>query len=182
MILRAVACRRHRGALEAFVDRGERGPATPAALEHLAGCRPCEEELTELALTVAALRRAGSELRRAPVPVPEPRRVAALAVAPRDRWSWRLQLGSLVTGAAIAALVVLPHATRTERLTSDALVPARETVTADWRAAEARLAAAPDEPSFAAFTTLPPRYPEGLTRPWKEVFPTDATPREFEPR
>jgi hypothetical protein len=53
---------------------------------------------------------------------------------------------------------------------------------AEWRVAEFRLASAPDRPSFAESGALPPRYPEGRTRPWKEVFPTDATPREFEPR
>ena len=29
--------------------------------------------------------------------------------------------------------------------------------------------------------TVPPRYPEGLIRPWKEVPPTDAIPRERQP-
>jgi hypothetical protein len=179
---RAVTCRRHRRALEAFVDRGERGPATPAALEHLARCAPCERELTELALTIVALRRAGRELRAAPVPLIAPTRIAALTVRRRSPWSFRFQLGSMLTGAAIAALIVLPQPNRTERPVSDALMPARATVTAEWRSAETRLAAAPDTPSFAAPRAVPPRYPEGLTRPWKEVFPTDATPREFEPR
>ena len=178
---RAVICRRHRRALEAFVDRGERGPGTPAALEHLARCAPCERELTELALTITALRRAGRELHAAPVPVIAPARVAALTARPRSPWSFRFQLGSLVTGAAIAAMVVLPQAGGSARPASDGLTPA-QTTTAGWRVAEIRLAAAPDDPSFAALSALPPRYPEGLTRPWKEVFPTDATPREFEPR
>lgn len=179
---RFVTCMRHRGALEAFVDRGERGPETPDALEHLARCGPCERELTELALTIAALRRAGRELHAAPVPVIAPARVAALTARPRGPWSFRFQLGSLVTGAAIAAVIVLPNAGSLARPASDALSPAQATVGAGWRVAEFRLAAAPDHPSFAAPSALPPRYPEGRTRPWKEVFPTDATPREFEPR
>ena len=182
MISRAVTCRRHRGPLEAFVERGERGPATAAALDHLDACRLCERELTDLALTAAALRRAGRELRQMPVPAPARGRVVALAVPSRDRWSWRLQLGGLLTGAAIAALVVVPHSTRSEPLAGDSLAQVRTTQAIPWRAAEARLAEAPDEPSFAAPSTLPPRYPEGLSRPWKEVFPADATPREFEPR
>jgi anti-sigma factor RsiW len=178
---RTATCRRYRRALEEFVDRGEHGPSTATALEHLSRCRTCEREMTELALTIAALRRAGRDLRAAPVPVIAPARVAALTVRPRSPWSFRLQLGSLVTGAAIAALVVLPQAGGLSRPVSDALSPAQATA-AGWRVAEFRLAAAPDRPSFAAPSALPPRYPEGRTRPWKEVFPTDATPREFEPR
>ena len=65
MIAADTACRRHRPVLVDLVDHGERGPATPAALDHLATCRPCERELTELALTIAALRRAGAAYRRA---------------------------------------------------------------------------------------------------------------------
>jgi hypothetical protein len=179
---RAVSCLRHRRALEAFVDRGERGPTTPAALEHLDRCAPCERAMAELALTVVALRRAGRELRAAPVPVVQPARIEALTVRRRSPWSFRFQLGSMLAGAAIAALVVLPQVNHSERPISDALMPVRAKAAAGWRAAEFRLAAAPDSPSFAAPSAIPPRYPEGLTRPWKEVFPTDAAPREFEPR
>jgi hypothetical protein len=179
---RPVACRRHRAALEAFVDRGERGPGTPAALEHLAACEPCERDLTELALMIAAMRRAGRELRSAPVPAIAPARVAALAVPHRrDPWPFRFQLGSLLTGAAIAALVVLPYAGAVRPIGGSPM-PAPPTVTAVWREAESRLAAAPDTPSFSAPSAIPPRYPEGLSRPWKEVSPSDATPREFRPR
>ncbi|MEO5966433.1 MAG: hypothetical protein ABIR11_13290, partial [Candidatus Limnocylindrales bacterium] len=67
-------------------------------------------------------------------------------------------------------------------LASDSLAPVRPAVTAGWRVAESRLAAAPDTPPFAAPSSLPPRYPEGLSRPWKEVFPTDAMPPEFDAR
>jgi hypothetical protein len=174
------ACRQHRLVLEEFVEHGDRGPDTPAALDHLAGCRACERDLTELALTVAALRRAGRELRLAPVPEPARPRVVALAVQRRSPWSWRFQVGSLLTGAAIAAVVVLPHVGRPEHPAGISPALVRPPVTATWRVAESRLAAAPDTPSFAAVSGVPPRYPEGLSRPWKEVFPSDATPREFE--
>jgi hypothetical protein len=179
---RAVSCRRHRRTLEAFVDRAERGPATPNALEHLAVCASCEREMTELALTIAALRRAGREVRATPVPVVAPARVAALATRRPTPWPFRLQLGSVLAGVAIAAVVVLPSAGRTQVPPSDAVLSPRQAVTAAWRAAESRIAAAPDTPSFAAPSSLPPRYPEGRTRPWKEVSQTDATPRELEPR
>jgi hypothetical protein len=178
----ASACRPHRASLEALVAHHERGPATAAALDHLSTCAACERDLTELALTVAALRRAGRELRAAPVPSPSRSSVAALTAPRRPGWSLRLQLGGLLTGAAIAALVVIPRTGTGMHATSDALVSTRPAVTATWRLAESRIAAEPDSPSFSALRTLPPRYPEGLLRPWKEVSSTDATPRAFRPR
>ncbi len=178
----AHACRPHRGVLEALVERGERGPAIGAALDHLEACATCERDLTELALTVAALRRAGRELRAAPVPQPAPARIAALAVPRRTGWSWRMQLGGLLTGAAIAALVVVPRAGTGIPVSSDALEPGRPPVTASWRLAEAHLARTPDTASFSARgMTIPPRYPDGLLRPWKEVPQSDAMPRERQP-
>ena len=119
------------------MDRGERGPGTPAALEHLARCGACERDLTDLALTIAALRRAGRELRAEPVPVIAPSRIAALAVRRRSPWSFRFQLGSLLTGAAIAAVVVLPQAGTFASPVSDALTPAQ--VTASRRLADRRV-------------------------------------------
>ena len=177
----ASACRPHRASLEALVAHGERGPATAAALDHLSTCDACELDLTDLALTVAALRRAGRELRAAPVPSPTRSSVAALTTPRRTGWSLRLQLGGLITGAAIAALIVVPRTGTAVRSTTDAIAPTRSAVTAGWRLAEFRIAAEPDMPSFSAASTLPPRYPEGLLRPWKEVSSTDATPRAFRP-
>ena len=177
----ARACRPHRGVLEALVERGERGPGIAAALDHLESCATCERDLTELALTIAALRRAGRELRAVPVPQPAPTRVAALAVPRRSGWSWRIQLGGLLTGAAIAALIVVPRAGGIP-LTGDGLDAARPVVTASWRLAEAHLARTPDTASFSARgMTVPPRYPDGLLRPWKEVPPSDAIPRDRQP-
>ena len=175
----AHACRPHRGVLEALVERGERGPTVGAALDHLETCATCERDLTELALTVAALRRAGRELRAAAVPQPSPARVAALAVPRRTGWSWRIQLGGLLTGAAIAALVVVPRAgtgvPRRRRTRSSRPEPPSS---ASWRLAEAHLALTPDTASFSARgMTVPPRYPDGLLRPWKEVSQTDVVPR-----
>jgi hypothetical protein len=177
------ACRLHRGILEALVERGERGPGIDAALDHLEACAICERELTELALTIAALRRAGRELRAAAVPIPAPTRVASLAAPRPGRWSWRIQLGGLLTGAAIAALIVLPRAGTGVPTSSDGLsATTRHQVTAGWRVAEARLAQMPDTPPFSARgMTVPPRYPDGLFRPWKEVPQTDALPRERQP-
>ncbi len=164
-----------------FVDHRERGPATPAALDHLAVCPRCERDLTEVALTIAALRRVGHELGGVPVPEARPALILARSGPPQRRWAWRLELGGLVTGAAIAALLVVPHAGPAP-IQPDAAPAAPPTATTViWRDAEARLAVRPDLPPRSAVTTLPPRYPEGLTRPWKEVPTTDATPRALEP-
>lgn len=178
------ACRRHRPILLDLVDRGERGPRTPAALDHLAACRPCRQELTELALTIAALRRAGRTLRAAPVPA----RVRPPQAPPDGGWGWRVRLGSLATSAAIAAVLLTPRielpALGPEAASAP---PARPAATITWRTAERRLAATPDLPPVAAPApaagpaTLPPRYPDGRLRPWKEVTSSDAAPREFVP-
>ncbi len=78
-----LACRRHRPVLVDFVDRRERGPRTPAALDHLARCERCEQEMAEYALTIVALRRAGREIAAFPVPRGHPAPGAVAGVAPR---------------------------------------------------------------------------------------------------
>lgn len=175
----ARGCGPHRAVLEALVERGDRSADTPAALDHLATCGGCERELTELALTVAALRRASRDVLAAPVPVVPAARIDALARRPDRRWSWRLELGGLLAGAAIAALVVIPGSPSVFPGWGDAA--ASRSVTSTWLAAETRIAATPDTRPFAAPAAVPPRYPDGLIRPRKEVLPTDATPRELEP-
>ena len=175
-----LACRRHRPVLVDFVDRRERGPRTPAALEHLARCERCEQEMAEYALTIVALRRAGREIAAFPVPAGIPRRVPSPAMR-RDRWSWRLQAGGLLTCAAIVGLVILPHGPTSISPSGAAEPVNRSAVATPWLVAESRLAARPDLRSMAAVGNLPSRYPEGLTRPWKEVPATDATQRGPEP-
>jgi hypothetical protein len=184
----ATSCRRHRPVLVDLVDRGERGPGTPAALDHLAVCGACERELTELALTIAALRRAGTAYRALRVPETAP---AAARLVPAGRaqatplrkpdWGRRLQLGSLLTSAGIAAMLVAPHVGLVPEPPITDAAPARKpAVVVPWQQAERRLAATPD-PGSRAVLVLPPRYPEGLLRPWKEVPAPDASPRELEP-
>lgn len=182
MIRRATACDRHRPALLDLVDRGERGPGAPAALDHLATCDLCERELTEIALAIVALRRVRDEAHAASVPVVSGERVARLVARRADPWRWRLELGSLLASAAIAAIVVAPRVgVGPSAAGAVSLMPDRPAAAITWRAAENRIAAAPDSPPVAQAGTLPLRYPEGQSRPWKEVLPTDATPREFEP-
>ncbi len=176
-----LACRTHRQVLVDLVDHRERGAGTAAALDHLDMCESCEREITELALTIAALRRAGAAYRA--LAVPDAPRAAVVARAARQRhrpWSWRMQLSGLVTSAAIAALLVAPHV----GLMPQRPAPDRPQVPAgivSWQAVEHRLAISPDVAPVASVRSLPPRYPEGLTRPWKEVPSTDAAARELEP-
>jgi hypothetical protein len=176
----------HRPILVDLVDRGERGPGTAAALDHLAVCHPCERETTELALTIAALRRAGMAYRALEVPeVRRPVPVAASAPPRRRSLTWRLQLGGLVTSAALAALLVAPRVglvpAQPVSVATPAVVPAGPAAVVSWKAVEHRLAVTPDTAPIAAVRSLPPRYPEGLLRPWKEVPTTDAAARELEP-
>ena len=174
MILRSSACARHRGPLVDLVDHGERGPLTSAALDHLELCPRCEHELTEIALTVAALRRVGSEARTAPVPDVSTERLISRVRRPRVAWRWRLQLGGLVTSAALAVAVMAPGVI--DGPDSAGFTAARGAdANATWRFAESRIAAAPDNPPVQAIGTMPPRYPDGLLRPWKEVRPVDET-------
>jgi hypothetical protein len=161
-----------------LVDRGERGPDTDAALDHLGGCGRCRDEVTELALTVAALRRASTAYRSLPVPV-----LVRPAVPARRPWAWRAQLGGLITSAGIAALLVAPQI---------GLGPTGAPFTLDgsgrppapaWQAAEHRIAVSPDIASMVAVSdSVMPRYPDGRLRPWKEVPSNDAAARGLDPK
>ncbi|HYO42070.1 MAG TPA: hypothetical protein VES19_02625 [Candidatus Limnocylindrales bacterium] len=177
-----VACRAHRPVLVDLVDHGERGPATVVALDHVDTCVRCEREITELALTIAALRRAGAAYRALTVPDAPHAAAVARAVRPRPRpWPWRMQLGGLMTSAAIAALLVAPRVGLVPAQPAPVPVPLHPAGVVSWQAVEHRLAITPDVAPVAAVRPLPPRYPEGLTRPWKEVPPADAAARELEP-
>jgi hypothetical protein len=117
-----------------------------------------------------------------PVPAVSGEQVERLVARRADPWRWRLQLGSLLASAAIAAIVVAPRVgVGPSGAGAVSLMPDRPVAAVTWRAAEDRIAAAPNSPPVVETGTLPPRYPEGQSRPWKEVLPTDATPREFEP-
>lgn len=182
MMLIGSPCRRHRAALLDFVDRRERGPQTAAALEHLSRCSGCEREIAGIALTIIALRRTGRELSARPVPDVPRERVAALAARRPGPWAWRLQLGSLVTASALVALVVLPHFAQPSLDPGGDSVSRPHASTVDrWRIAEARLAALPDSPSYAAPEPLTKSDGLGLPRPWKEVPRSDVLPRGVKP-
>ena len=109
------ACMRHRAALLGLVDPVERMPAADAALTHLERCVRCEADLTDLALTVHALRRAGAAAAAAEPPPGAWTRLRARIELSRRRgreaaWRWRLTLGGLVTGTLLVAVLVGPLA------------------------------------------------------------------------
>ena len=133
--------------------------------------------MAEFALTIVALRRAGREIAAYAVPSATVARIVPRDPAPQSGWSWRMQVGSLLTGAAIVGLVILPRGPMSATYGDGVQSDAHASRTSSWRVAESRLARTPDVRSMS-IPTLPPRYPDGLTRPWKEVPATDATPRE----
>ena len=112
------ACVVHRPALMDFVERHAIGPESPAALDHLARCEPCERDLSEVAQTVIALRRLGAH--------------AGEIEAPSDGWTtlrqriersqraaddaarrFRRAFGGAVVALAVFALVAIPSLTGT---------------------------------------------------------------------
>lgn len=103
-------CGRHRAALIDFVDRRELGSATAAALSHLDHCRTCEEELSAIALTIAALRRWRREVEGEEPAADAWLRLRARIQRPIDPWAWRSTLGGLVGSTLLVAVFVAPIA------------------------------------------------------------------------
>jgi hypothetical protein len=102
------SCSRHRPALVDFVDRGEIGPATAAALTHLDRCERCTGAIESTVLTVTAVRRYADTLDAAePAPDAWPRLAARITT-----WRRRPLTMSPLTGVAMSlamvVLVVLP--------------------------------------------------------------------------
>jgi hypothetical protein len=115
---RQAACVIYRPALVDFVERQALGPDSPAALDHLARCGPCERDLSEVAQTVIALRRLGAR--------------ASEIEAPPDGWTtirqriersqraaddaarrFRRAFGGAVVALAVFAMVAIPSLTGT---------------------------------------------------------------------
>ena len=101
-------CADHREALLDFVDHGERGPATTRAIAHLDRCRTCERDLSEVALTIAALRRIGREVTLAEPAADAWLRLRARVTRPIDPWRWRATVGGMVTSTLLVAVLVAP--------------------------------------------------------------------------
>ncbi len=108
---RRPACGRHRAALYDFVDRRESGPDTRAALDHLERCGACEVELTEVALTIHALRRAlALPARATPGPDAWVHLRARVQRPVRGAWQGRSTLAGVLAGAGLVAALVGPAA------------------------------------------------------------------------
>ena len=101
-------CADHRAALLDFVDRGERGPGTARALAHLDRCHTCERDLSEVALTIAALRRIGREVAVAEPAADAWLKLRARVTRPIDPWRWRATIGGMVSSTLLVAVLVGP--------------------------------------------------------------------------
>jgi hypothetical protein len=102
------SCSRYRPLLVDFVDRGEVGPETGAALAHLDRCGRCTEAIESTMLTITALRRLSDEAGAL-----EPSAEAWPRLRLRiTRWRRRSAIMSPVAGLAVSvamvAVLVLP--------------------------------------------------------------------------
>ena len=105
------ACARYRPALTDWVEHRVRSSRTPSAFDHLARCRRCELELTDIAQTIIALRRL-AELTSAVEPSSDgwPDLRARLEASqrrsrPSFRSRWAL-LGSMLGPAVVAVMAM----------------------------------------------------------------------------
>jgi hypothetical protein len=98
-----------------FVDRGELGPATGAALAHLDRCGRCTEAIEATMLTITALRRLGDEASRVqPAADAWPRLLARIANQPAPRNSLVYPMARAVLTIGLAGLLLTPiHLTET---------------------------------------------------------------------
>ncbi len=104
-------CREHRTALLDFAARRASGPDVGRALDHLARCRPCEEELATTTLVVHALRRLHDDaLRAEPAADGWPRLRARLATSRREPSRLLSGLPGIVAAAGLCAALVGPAA------------------------------------------------------------------------
>jgi hypothetical protein len=101
-------CRRLRPVLVDFVDRGEVGPVTSAALVHLDRCQRCRDALEATASTIAALRRLGAEVAREEPPAEAWPRLRTTLHVGRRRPAVMSPLVGLALSMAIVAVVVGP--------------------------------------------------------------------------
>jgi len=183
-------CGRHRAALLDFVDRGDVGPSTGAALAHLERCSRCTQMLDATVLTIAALRRLGDDVARA-----EPRADTWPALRARLR-VWRPSgvfspLAGMAMAVALCVLLVVPIRLQGGQL-SDALgglatasSPSASAVIAIYSSSARRGA---DAANFRGSTGVSPwsqpkiLYPDGIRPVEKEVPSARETTRPAEPR
>lgn len=135
------ACLRHRRSLLGLVDPAVRVPADADALRHLDRCQRCETDLTELALTIHALRRAGAGAAGVMPPDGAWARLRTRVERSRHRareaaWHWRLTLGGLVTGTLLVAVLVGPLAVQVRLGSNGVAEPAGYSTGEEVRIAE----------------------------------------------
>lgn len=108
---RSTGCGSHRAELVAFAECGERGPRTAEAFDHLARCRRCETELTDIVLAVHAVRRTLSEAAAVDPPAETWDRLRARVQRPVvNVWRARTSLAGVIVGAGLVAALVGPTA------------------------------------------------------------------------
>lgn len=182
----SVECRRHADALLEIVGGIDTGPSSTAALDHLEWCRPCSNELQDLALALVAFRRLdhvprpGGEVGGAQADLAWERLRARIlrgrAAAAGLAWRSRATLGGLATSALIVAAIVGPSALQFS-WGGDAepvgLSPAQaESFSREveahyiWQSAAGSLA---DPVTVGAGTPGPRQYPDGIQPERKEV-------------
>lgn len=106
---RPTGCAPHRRSLVAFVDRGEIGPRTDAALAHLDACPGCSAEMETIALAVVALRRIGREAAIAEPPTDAWDRLRQRIERPRVAvWQARATLAGVAVAAGLVGILVGP--------------------------------------------------------------------------
>jgi hypothetical protein len=108
---RPSGCASHRAELISFAERAERGPRTAAALDHLAGCRRCEADLTEIVLAIHAVRRTLTEARAVEPSADAWDRLLIRVQRPvTSAWRARSSLAGVIVGAGLVAVLVGPLA------------------------------------------------------------------------
>jgi hypothetical protein len=185
-------CRRHRAALIDFVDHGEIGPATGAALVHLDRCARCTSMLDATVLTLAAMRRLGDEVARVePMPDSWPVLRARVTAWRPSRVSFASPLAGMVTSVALcvvlAGTINVGRSPTTDAASELALLsgPSGSAISAVYTSSAKR---GGDSADVRAATTprggIQPRivYPDGARPTPKEVLPLRSIARPIEPR
>jgi hypothetical protein len=113
------SCSRHRPTLLDFVDHGEVGDRTAAALAHLDRCRRCTDAVQDALLTITALRRLSEDAAaREPSPDAWPRLRLRI-----ESWPRRPAIASPLLGVAmsfgIVAVLALPFRLTTLTIGND---------------------------------------------------------------
>jgi hypothetical protein len=178
-------CADHRAALLDFVDRRERSAATPAALAHLARCARCESELSQVALTIAALRRLQSEVLEAAPADDGWVRLRRRVARPVDPWPWRASLGGLATSAMLVAVLVLPITIGQPATLDNGLGlpdnPAARAVESSYLASIRAGTLPPVQPVSRGGGSVPRTYPPEIAQVRKEVTSAPQSVRLPEP-